>query len=85
MRGLGTDHVISGPTRGIEITHGEGTYRQTNGHCNYKTDSAQRAESVKIILSYVTLKLGAMQCSNVKFNSVQFKAILKSALPGSGE
>ena len=44
MKGLGTDHVISGPMRGIEE---EKTDRQTDGHCNSKTESVQWADSVK--------------------------------------
>ena len=53
MRGLETDHVISGPMRGLEKKpHGEGADRhtdgRTDGHRDSMTDPAQRAESVKI-------------------------------------
>ena len=51
IRGLGTNHVISGPKRRLEINFmakGHCTNRQIHGHCNYLTDSAQRAKSLKI-------------------------------------
>ena len=45
MKGLGTDHVISGPMRGLEKTASDGadkhTNRQTHGHCNFMTELAQ--------------------------------------------
>ena len=49
MRGLETDHVISGPKRGLKKCMGRGhqTHRHTEGHCNLQTDAAQRAESVR--------------------------------------
>ena len=54
MRGQETDHVISGPMRGLEkncIQWRRQTDKLTSGHCNSTTDSAQRAESVKIGLN----------------------------------
>ena len=50
MRGLGTDHVISGPIQGLEKkTASDCANRQTSGHCDSMTESAQRgANSVKI-------------------------------------
>ena len=54
MRGLETDHVISGPMRGLKNVWGSDirqTYRQTeiqtDRHVNSMTDPALRAESVK--------------------------------------
>ena len=42
MSGLGTDHVISGPMRGLKNLHPMAhTNRQTSGHCNSMTESAQ--------------------------------------------
>ena len=45
MRGLGTDHVISGPMRGLKKTASDGankqTNRQTSGHRDSMTESAQ--------------------------------------------
>ena len=45
MKGLGTDHVISGPMRGLKKTVSDGankqTNRQTDGHRNSMTESAQ--------------------------------------------
>ena len=60
MRGLVTDHVISGPMRGIEREEKNafyGTDRQTDGHTtdghrNSKTESAQWADSVKTMLPF---------------------------------
>ena len=53
MRGLETDHVISGPMTGLK-THGDQTLDkhtdkqiQTDRHVNSMTDPALRAESVK--------------------------------------
>ena len=41
----GTDHVISGPMRGLQKTASDGAERQTNtqtgGHCNSVTELAQ--------------------------------------------
>ena len=55
--GLETDHVISGPMRGLrnewgmEITQTDRqTDRQTQRHVNSMTDTAQRTESVKIYI-----------------------------------
>ena len=52
MKGQKTDHVISGPVRRLKKTASYGantqTHRQTDGHCDSKSESAQRAESVKI-------------------------------------
>ena len=52
MRGLGSGHVTCGPMRGLKKMHGEGTNtqtdRQTNGHRDSMTESAQWADSVKI-------------------------------------
>ena len=52
MRGLETDHVISGPMRGLKINCiGRGQHStfntQRDRHRNYYTDPTQRAESVK--------------------------------------
>ena len=46
MRGLETDHVISGPMRGLKkcIGNGHQTDRQTDRHVDSMTDPAQRAE-----------------------------------------
>ena len=45
MRGLETDHVISGPMRGFEKTVSDDANRQTNrqtdGHGNSMTESTQ--------------------------------------------
>ena len=43
MRGLGTNHVISGQMRGIKKTDNANkqTYRQTSGHRDSMTESAQ--------------------------------------------
>ena len=41
MRGLGTDHVISGPMRGLKNTASNGADRQTSGHRNSMTESTQ--------------------------------------------
>ena len=49
MRGLGADHVISGPMRGLKKMHPMAqTNKQTDGHGDSKTDSVQLADSVKI-------------------------------------
>ena len=48
MRGLEADHVISGPMRGL-TKKAWGMDTQTHRHCDYYTDPAQRAESVKIM------------------------------------
>ena len=52
MRGLETDHVISGPMRGLKKTtwgmYITQTNRQTDRHVDSMTDTAQRAESVKM-------------------------------------
>ena len=51
MRGLGTDHVISGQMKGLEkngIRWRKQSDRQTEGHCDSKTESALWAYSVKI-------------------------------------
>ena len=54
MRGLGTDHVISGPMRRLgKKTASNGadrqTDRQTDGHGDFMTESSQKADSVKIV------------------------------------
>ena len=41
MRGLGTDLVISGPMRGLKETASHGANRQTDGHGDSMTESAQ--------------------------------------------
>ena len=42
MRGLGTDHVIVGPMRGLKKMHPMAqTNRQTSGHRDSMTESAQ--------------------------------------------
>ena len=46
MRGLDTDHVISGPMRGIKETE-LGTLIEINSNCNSMIDPAQGAESVQ--------------------------------------
>ena len=48
MRGLETDHVISGPMKGLGKTYRMGRGQHTNGHRDSMTDPAQRAESVQI-------------------------------------
>ena len=54
MRGQETDHVISGPMKGLEkklhlmAQTDKQTHTQKDGHCDSMTDPAQRAESVKI-------------------------------------
>ena len=57
MRGLGSGHVTCGPMRGLEKNCMGGnrhtdtqTDRQTNGHRDSMTESAQWADSVKIYL-----------------------------------
>ena len=44
MKGLGTDHVISGPMWGLNKTASDGAHTHTNthtdGHGNFKTESA---------------------------------------------
>ena len=44
MRGLGTDHVISGPMRGLKKTASNGadkqTHRHTDGHGDSMTELA---------------------------------------------
>ena len=50
MRGLGSGHVTCGPMTGLEKIAWGGdkqTDRQTDGHCNSMTESAQWADSVK--------------------------------------
>ena len=55
MRGLGTDHVISGPMRGFgkkTACNGmtfDNTQHMTDGHCNLETELAQWADLVKIL------------------------------------
>ena len=52
MRGLGSGHVTCEPMRVLEKKlHGEGTNRQTDGHCDAMTELAQCADSVKILAS----------------------------------
>ena len=41
MRGLETDHVISGSIRGLKKNALDGTNRQTDRHGNTMADSAQ--------------------------------------------
>ena len=41
MRGLGTDHVISGPIRSLKKTGTNGANKQTDKHGNYMTEWAQ--------------------------------------------
>ena len=53
MRDLETDHVISGPMKGLKINcNGRGQHsifnvQHSDRHCDYLTNSAQRAKSVK--------------------------------------
>ena len=53
MQDLGTDHVISGPMKGLKKKMcpmaQKHTDTQTDGHRNSKTELAQRADSVKIL------------------------------------
>ena len=50
MRGLITDHVISGPIRGLKNLHSMAqTDTQTDRHHDSKTEWAQWADSVKIV------------------------------------
>ena len=37
----GTDHVISGPMRGLKKTASDGADKHTPGHCDSMTESAQ--------------------------------------------
>ena len=51
MRGLETDHVISGPMRGLKINftwRGQHSNTHSDRHRNSMIDPAQRAESVKM-------------------------------------
>ena len=41
MRGLGNDHVISGPTRGLTKNASDGANRHTDGHGDSMTESTQ--------------------------------------------
>ena len=41
MRGLGTDHVISGSMRGLRKTPSDGANRHTDGHGDSMTELAQ--------------------------------------------
>ena len=59
MSVLGTDHVILGPMRGLKKLHpmahtNTHTHTQTDGHRDSKTESAQFADSVKIINTHLT-------------------------------
>ena len=59
MKGLETDHVISGPMRGLTKISLEGdnhTNTETYGHCDSMNDPAQRAESVKNMKRSKTLQ-----------------------------
>ena len=55
MKGLGTDHMISGPIRGLKnVSNGTTTHKQqqeqhTDGHHNSKTESTQKAYFLKKI------------------------------------
>ena len=66
MRGLGTDHVISGPIRGLEnkcIPWRNQTNKQTDGHRDSMTKSAHCAVSVKIsYLKCPTLFVDGIMC-----------------------
>ena len=68
MRGLGTEYVISGPTRGLKnkrMGNGHQTEKQTNRHVDSMTDPAQKAKSVKmyvykiIVFLSLTIRLRA--------------------------
>ena len=51
MRGVETDHVISGLMNCLKKTHGERTsHVKTHRHCNSMTDTAQQVQSVKSYL-----------------------------------
>ena len=58
MRGLGTDHVISGPMRGLKknrVRWRKHTDRHTDGHGDSMTESAQWgrfSENTTVILNY---------------------------------
>ena len=67
MRGLGSGNVTCGPMRGLEKNcMGRGqTDKQTNGHRDCMTESAQWANSVKII-KLVTHKQGYGKCYFLK-------------------
>ena len=58
MRGLGTDHVISGPLRGLKKTGSVGanrqTDRQTDRPSDSTTESAQWADPVRIVVKHMT-------------------------------
>ena len=61
MRGLGSGHVTCGPMRGLEkncIGRGQ-VHRQTKGHRDSMTESAQWADSVKII-RYTVVGVGVI-------------------------
>ena len=46
MRGLVTDHEVSGPMRGLEKTAPNGANRQTDRHSNRQTDRPTVPSSV---------------------------------------
>ena len=48
MRGLGTDHVISGPRRGLEINVMARDNTQTYRHTDIATTRLTQPKSVKI-------------------------------------
>ena len=49
MRGLETNHVISGPMRGLKQSACGMDIKQTDKRVDSMTDPAKRAESVKIL------------------------------------
>ena len=55
MRALGTDHVISGPIRGLNknCIRCRRKNRHSGGHRNSKTESAQWDNSVKRIIATI--------------------------------
>ena len=56
MRGLGSGHVTCGPMKGLEINSlGGDTDVHTHGHRDSMTESAQWADSVKIMLHFIVL------------------------------
>ena len=67
MRGLGSGHVTCGPMRGLKKCIGRGqthkqTNRQTHGHRDSMTESAQWADSVK------RMELGHKTVKKIKFS-----------------
>ena len=54
MRGLGNDHVISGPIRGLQKNSSDGAHRHTDRHCDSTTEKAWWADSMKTVNDRLT-------------------------------